>query len=279
MRVREVLLTRRTLLVAVGGALGVVLLVLFGWFWAAGVPALYRGTPGDDNARLSAISTTRVGLLAGFVGIGALGTLWLNNRVYRITARTFQLTEQGQLADRYTKAIGQIGDDKLDIRLGGIYALERIAVDSLRDHPTVVEVLSAFVRERTASIQKVRPSKQRTAHPPIMQSTPKGTVDIQAAVTVLGSRCRAGRWARLRGARGPGRAPAALRVRAPAVLAGAGDRRRGERARSGPARRMGKPETGLAEPVASRRGSRSYRAGASIGDHHEGNTWRGSTLQ
>ena len=34
------------------------------------------------------------------------------------------------------------------MRLGGIYALKRIA-DSQRDHPTVVEVLSAFVREHS----------------------------------------------------------------------------------------------------------------------------------
>jgi hypothetical protein len=58
-----------------------------------------------------------------------------------------QVAEQGQLTERYTKAIEQLGSDKLDVRLGGIYALERIAADSERDHPTVVEVLSAFVRE------------------------------------------------------------------------------------------------------------------------------------
>jgi hypothetical protein len=58
-----------------------------------------------------------------------------------------KVTEQGQITERYTKAIEQLGSDKLDVRLGGIYALERIAKDSKRDHPTVVEVLSAFVRE------------------------------------------------------------------------------------------------------------------------------------
>jgi len=62
--------------------------------------------------------------------------------------RTLELTEQGQVTDRYTKAIEQLGSDKLDMRIGGIYALERIANDSLRDHPTVMEVLTAFVRER-----------------------------------------------------------------------------------------------------------------------------------
>jgi hypothetical protein len=44
--------------------------------------------------------------------------------------RTLELTEQGQVTDRYTKAIEQLGSDKLDVRIGGIYALERIARDS-----------------------------------------------------------------------------------------------------------------------------------------------------
>lgn len=55
-----------------------------------------------------------------------------------------RLAQEGQLTDRYAKAIEQLGDDRLYIRLGGIFALERLGVDSPRDHPTVVEVLSAF---------------------------------------------------------------------------------------------------------------------------------------
>ena len=53
------------------------------------------------------------------------------------------------MTDRYTKAIEQLGSDKLDVRIGGIYALERIARDSARDHPTVMEVLTAFIREHS----------------------------------------------------------------------------------------------------------------------------------
>jgi hypothetical protein len=53
------------------------------------------------------------------------------------------------VTDRYTKAIEQHGSDKLDVRIGSIYALERIARDSARDHPTVMEVLTAFIRERS----------------------------------------------------------------------------------------------------------------------------------
>ena len=61
----------------------------------------------------------------------------------------YELTEQGQVTDRYTKAIEQLGSDKLDVRVGGIYALERIARDSKTDHPTVMEVLAAFIREHS----------------------------------------------------------------------------------------------------------------------------------
>jgi hypothetical protein len=104
----------------------------------------------------------------GFVGLGALGTFWLNSRVYRITARTFELTERGHLTDRYAKAIEQLGDDKLDVRLGGIYSLEQIAHDSPRDRDqaTIVEVLSAFARvhsnplcQYTASLPKDAPAE------------------------------------------------------------------------------------------------------------------------
>ena len=35
------------------------------------------------------------------------------------------------------------------MRIGGIYALERIARDSAKDHPTVMEVLTAFIREHS----------------------------------------------------------------------------------------------------------------------------------
>lgn len=60
--------------------------------------------------------------------------------------------EQGHITDRYTKAIEQLGKldgDKpnIEIRLGAIYALERIARDSPRDHWTIMEVLTAYVRQ------------------------------------------------------------------------------------------------------------------------------------
>ena len=45
-----------------------------------------------------------------------------------------EIDRQGQITDRYTKAIDQLGSEKLDVRIGGIYALERIARDSARDH-------------------------------------------------------------------------------------------------------------------------------------------------
>jgi len=53
------------------------------------------------------------------------------------------------VTDRFAKAVEQLGSDKLDVRIGGIYALERVARDSAKDHPTVMEVLTAFIREHS----------------------------------------------------------------------------------------------------------------------------------
>jgi hypothetical protein len=64
------------------------------------------------------------------------------------TAQTLRTTHEGQITDRFTKAIDQLGKDTLAVRLGGIYALERIARDSESDHWAVMEVLTALVREQ-----------------------------------------------------------------------------------------------------------------------------------
>jgi Pentapeptide repeats (8 copies) len=95
--------------------------------------------------------------------------------------RTLELTEQGQVTDRYTKAIEQLGSNKLDVRIGGIYALERIARDSPADHPTVMEVLAAFVREHS---REQWPLVEGTGAIPERATRP----DVQAAATVIGRR-------------------------------------------------------------------------------------------
>ena len=63
------------------------------------------------------------------------------------TADRLQVAREGQITDRFTKAIEQLGNEKLEVRLGGIYSLERIAKESLEDHWPIVEVLTTFVRE------------------------------------------------------------------------------------------------------------------------------------
>src|SRR5271155_3969802 len=56
---------------------------------------------------------------------------------------------QRRITESFSKAIEQLASDKLEVRLGGIYALERISKESAEDYWTVMENLTAFVRERT----------------------------------------------------------------------------------------------------------------------------------
>lgn len=131
--------------------------------------------------RASSLQTAREAVRAQLLTLGA-GLFAAGALVY--TARNFTLSREGQVTDRYTKAIEQLGSDKLDVRIGSIYALERVANDSPRDHPTVMEVLAAFVREH--SREQWTPAESGTATPE-RRTRP----DVQAAATVIGRRNRA----------------------------------------------------------------------------------------
>ncbi|MEO1064825.1 MAG: pentapeptide repeat-containing protein [Actinomycetota bacterium] len=140
-------LRRRAVLVA--GASAVIVLIL-----AAIVvfPGWIVGGPEDGEDRLAVLKAendVRGTLLAGIAGGFFLVTAFLS-------WRQIQVTREGQITDRFATAVEQLGRrakegerDPLDVRLGGIYALERVANDSAADRRTVVDVLAAFVREHS----------------------------------------------------------------------------------------------------------------------------------
>jgi Pentapeptide repeats (8 copies) len=121
-----------------------------------------------DNARGRLLT-----LGAGLIAVAALV----------FTARSFTPSREGQVTDRYTKATEQLGSEKADVRIGGMYALERIAHDSARDRPTVMEVITAFIREHShdwvphAVETPDGPQPPETARP-----------DIRTALSVVGRR-------------------------------------------------------------------------------------------
>ena len=155
--------------------------------WALFVPvadwlAHHDVGPAKPALLQTARDAARGRLLTLGAGLFAAGALVFTALNFNLSRRTFELTEQGQVTDRYTKAIEQLGSDKLDVRIGGIYALERIARDSAKDHPTVMEVLTAFIREHS---REPWPAHQTLSSPGQERST---RPDVQAAVTVVGRR-------------------------------------------------------------------------------------------
>ena len=118
-----------------------------------------------------------------------------------LTWQNFNLAREGQITDRFTKAIEQLGaldakgNNKLEVRLGGIYALERIANDSERDHWPIMEVLCTYVRVNAPIKRENPPSKGQKPKKPTQANqastaTPHPDADIQAILTVLGRRNR-----------------------------------------------------------------------------------------
>lgn len=129
---------------------------------------------------------------AGLFAVGALIFTALNFNLLRRNSeqndrwqrRTHELTEQGQVTDRYTKAIEQLGSHTIDVTIGGIYALERIARDSPQDHPIVMEVLAACIREHSSEQWPLPSSDELGAELPDRTTR----ADVQAALTVIARR-------------------------------------------------------------------------------------------
>ncbi|MFX0202414.1 MAG: hypothetical protein ACFFCW_40430 [Candidatus Hodarchaeota archaeon] len=133
-------------------------------------------------------------------GVFFLITAYFTWRRVTATERNVLIAQEGQITERFTKAIEQLGDkEHLEVRLGGIYALKRIARDSKKDHWTIMEILTAYVRanapwrgnaDEAEEKRKGEEVKSKDSIQFRSPATDKITLpaDIQAIITILATR-------------------------------------------------------------------------------------------
>jgi uncharacterized protein YjbI with pentapeptide repeats len=174
-----------------GSVIGVILVVI-GLWWFVG--------PSTSTEKKDFVQAVGI-LLAGLGGLVGLYFTWKNSEQNRMTTqKTLELIEQGQITERFTRAIDQLGstdndgNPQLETRLGGIYALERVAKDSPRDYGPVMQVLMAYVRanapissrEATESNPVADGASQRDIDTiQALSDIQEPSVDIQAILDVL----------------------------------------------------------------------------------------------
>lgn len=151
-----------------------------------------------ESNRLKLQNDARTTMLQGLAGLAVLFGAIVAAQQLRLgrdqlqhnlaaSQEQLELVRSGQLTDRFTRAIDQLGtEDQLEVVLGGIYALERIARESSDYRPIIAEVLAAYVRTHSPW-PPIRPGQYRADAPlnqlPTLQ---RRASHVQAALTVLG---------------------------------------------------------------------------------------------
>lgn len=157
---------------------GVITVAVLLTLWV-GIGRYVSPTTADERTAV----VTVVAQIAGGV-ILAIGVFW--------TARNVQTNREGQITERFTRAIDQLGAadndgrPQIETRLGAIYGLERIARDSARDRGPIIEILTAYVREHSPW-PPVNPEHLHVTYvgAPSRREPPL-KADVQAILTVIG---------------------------------------------------------------------------------------------
>jgi uncharacterized protein YjbI with pentapeptide repeats len=148
-------------------------IVIIVWIVVLYVPRYIQYGAINASDKATAEASFRGSLVQAIVGLTVLGGLYY-------TARNLRLSRAGQLTDRFSKAIEQIGNSDINVRIGGLYALEQVARDSRNNAMIVTEILLRFVRNQVDTIH---------SH----DNPAKVTQDIDVALQILGRRPSADR--------------------------------------------------------------------------------------
>jgi hypothetical protein len=180
--------------------ISVLIVLLIVW----GVPKLYVSNLKDisfnqKKEKLRIENESRQTLAQIIGGIIILGGLFFTYSTYRLNTKQLELgtnqqklNEEGQITDRFTKAVELIGSQEVEVRTAGLYALERISKDSQKDYWTIMEIVSAFVREKSHNfgvVNQASDSGQRSQSTSSKNRQRENVAsDIKAALTILGTR-------------------------------------------------------------------------------------------
>ncbi|MGU9963335.1 MAG: pentapeptide repeat-containing protein [Candidatus Halichondribacter symbioticus] len=162
--------------IIVAGAIGLALLVLFVVLYLQIITIPFNPSKLDG----SELRNLAIAFIGTITGIGALFGVYLAILKSETTERQTYTEEQGLITDRLNKATEGLGkkdgdNPLIEVRLGALYALERIAKDSERDHIRIMKIFCAYIRHNS-------PLKSKNAKPKKLRE------DIQAALTIIGRR-------------------------------------------------------------------------------------------
>ncbi|CAL9480236.1 hypothetical protein SUDANB140_03030 [Streptomyces sp. enrichment culture] len=140
--------------------------------------------------RLTAVNDVRTTLLQVVGGLVVLFGAYATWRQLRVSQDGLRATQEGYVTDRFSRAVDQLGSDKLDVRIGGLHALWRIAEQSARDREAIISIQAAYLR--THLPWPPDGPESPAADVPINGVAPLETraADSQVALTALGVLCR-----------------------------------------------------------------------------------------
>ena len=93
------------------------------------------------------------------------------------------VSREGQITERFTRATEQLGSNKMEVRIGGIYAFRRIAENSREDFHPVVGILGTFIRGNAPRDRDAEEYTSEIIYP--HSATPEPPADIVAALGAL----------------------------------------------------------------------------------------------
>lgn len=115
---------------------------------------------------------------------------WLAWHRTKAAGKQAEVNAQRQITETFSRAVEQLGnEDAVPVRIGAIYALERIARTTPEEHWQVMETLTAFVRQqapRTSSGEQA--DLAGIANYEASAAEGQLRADVQAALTVIGRR-------------------------------------------------------------------------------------------
>ena len=109
------------------------------------------------------------------------------HREFEFQNRPFNVPETAENFHGSSWASYSVNEPNLEVRVGAIYALERIAADSRRDYRQIVEILCTYIRQNSP-----KEEYSNDEEPNILKlfQEPSLRVDVQTALTVLGRRTK-----------------------------------------------------------------------------------------